>query len=734
MGSLVVVVVVATALLVAATSTSADALEDQRVCSSQLPASVHDYANVFATRDSGWGGGDLTATAKLPDGRILWVFGDTFYGQIASDGSQVNPVVRDNSAFLQTGSCFDRLGSADQQWIPSPWPGQILWPQSVLVEGPHVHVFLLRIRGGSAALDFEVLGGAVATFGADLRAPISVQLAPDVGGRGFGWGVHDSIDGYTYLYSHIDDVGTLVARTPVAAPVRDYSRWRYWNGSSWVPDKEHAQPISPWHLHIAQDSSGAVHAYQFDTIFDRVTRYSSGGSSIGPWTPDAQHDLDTDGSWHPGAEWAYLATAHPWVPLADGRLLVAHNLLAFDNGPVYADAQLYGARANAVPFPCRLSCTHEDSSTLIRTDPVRILDTRSGQGVGEPAPLTAMAPTTISLSDISPVSSTATAAVLNITAIGADSRGWLAAYQGSAEHPGTAALTYGAHEATGGLTIVPLGPDATITLLANRSVDLVVDLQGWFIPVPAANSGRFVGVSPGRLLDTRVDGRPLQPALTERIPIRGRAGVPGTGVSAVAVTLTTIDPVSPGFVTAWASDRVRPGTASLNTGSANRRSNLAIVPVGGDGAISVQANVGTHLVVDVVGWFTDAQAPVSTSGLYVPLPPRRLADTRTDPVTQIAPGTRAVPVAGRAGLPAGEIGAAVTTVTLTDTATPTFATAAPHGVRRPLAAALTLGDGVPVASATTLTRLGTGGMMNVHTPRAASVVVDTTGYFTATPS
>ena len=42
-----------------------------------------DFNQLF-TRFSEWTGGDATYSVPLPDGRVLWMFGDSFIGTVAT--------------------------------------------------------------------------------------------------------------------------------------------------------------------------------------------------------------------------------------------------------------------------------------------------------------------------------------------------------------------------------------------------------------------------------------------------------------------------------------------------------------------------------------------------------------------------------------------------------------------------------------------------------------------------
>lgn len=53
-----------------------------------------------------------------------------------------------------------------------------------------------------------------------------------------------------------------------------------------------------------------------------------------------------------------------------------------------------------------------------------------------------------------------------------------------------------------------------------------------------------------------------------------------------------------------------------------------LLPVGANGYITLFSKSGTHLIVDVTGWFGDATAKGGYQGLLVPVSPKRVLDTR----------------------------------------------------------------------------------------------------------
>ena len=95
------------------------------------------------------------------------------------------------------------------------------------------------------------------------------------------------------------------------------------------------------------------------------------------------------------------------------------------------------------------------------------------------------------------------------------------------------------------------------------------------------------------------------PALgTVSLQVTGQGGVPATGVSAVVVNVTAVNPTSSGYITVWPSGTTRQQTSNLNFQAGQNIPNLVVVPVGADGQIQLfNGSSGTvQLLADVTGY------------------------------------------------------------------------------------------------------------------------------------
>ena len=123
------------------------------------------------------------------------------------------------------------------------------------------------------------------------------------------------------------------------------------------------------------------------------------------------------------------------------------------------------------------------------------------------------------------------------------------------------------------------------------------------------------------------------------------ADIPADAV-ALAVNLTLTSTTGFDFVTVYAAGSVTPGTSVLNSDATGQtRAAGAIVPVSSSG-MTLAVAFGSHVIVDVVGYFTGPSAATSGAGLFVPATPIRVLDTRTEGPRLYDRGAREIDVLG----------------------------------------------------------------------------------------
>jgi hypothetical protein len=176
-----------------------------------------------------------------------------------------------------------------------------------------------------------------------------------------------------------------------------------------------------------------------------------------------------------------------------------------------------------------------------------------------------------------------------------------------------------------------------------------------------------------------------------------------------------------------------PNASNLNFGPNQNVPNLVIAKVGAGGKVSVYNAVGnTNVIFDVAGWYSDASA-TGASGLYGPLSPTRILDTRNGMggySHEVGPGQSiAVQATGVGGVPSTGVSAVVLNVTVTNSNAGSYLTVYPNGSSVPTASNLNFGPGQTVPNLVVV-KVGSGGTVNVYNAVGSTdVIVDVAGWY-----
>jgi hypothetical protein len=264
------------------------------------PASAAGWENLFDSRSGAWAGADGAASVRLPDGQLLWLFGDTFVGAVAGDGTRAagSRIVR-NSVVVTDGSCVQPMPTTTDA-LPGR-AGTWLWPSAgvVTVTGTPGRTSTVLVtaqrmqRTGPGAWGFQRVGMAVVTVVVPWRGTPSVGLVSDLAGRGTAWGAALVRTGATtWVYGSRERAGELgrdlmLARAPTAT-LADRRTWTYRTAEGWSRAERAAVPVRP--------ASAGVSTVPSVVLVD------------GRWVvvTKAHEFLDP--------EVVALASAHPWGP------------------------------------------------------------------------------------------------------------------------------------------------------------------------------------------------------------------------------------------------------------------------------------------------------------------------------------------------------------------------------------------------------------------------------------
>ncbi len=262
------------------------------------------------------------------------------------------------------------------------------------------------------------------------------------------------------------------------------------------------------------------------------------------------------------------------------------------------------------------------------------------------------------------------------------------------------------------------------------------------VVAPVSTSGaRFVPVAPARLLDTRIGNGlagPFASGVVRGFQVSGRGGVPA-GAVAVTGNLTVTGHASGGYVSIGPVMSSSPTTSVLNAPARDVRAAGVTVALSTSGKLQAvwkgASSSSAHLVFDVTGYFV-AGADGTT---FRAIAPERLLDSRAGNGLR---GTfrsrvvRSVSIAGRADIPADAV-AITANLTVTGQTSAGYVSIGPSMTADPSTSTLNVPRGDVRANSATIQLSDTGSLSLVWvgtTGSTAHLVLDVTGYFTASPS
>jgi hypothetical protein len=281
---------------------------------------------------------------------------------------------------------------------------------------------------------------------------------------------------------------------------------------------------------------------------------------------------------------------------------------------------------------------------FIAMPPCRVVDTRDATkppGFGPPS-LSAYVTRSFSLpAGACGIPANAEAYSLNVTVVPDVPLGYLTVWPTGQSQPVVSTLNSPEGEVQANAAIVAAGTGGAISVYATDATDLVLDINGYFVPNTVPNALGFYPMTPCRLVDTR-PGAPSTVITGELIggtsttlpllssPIGtapSNCHVPATA-QAYSLNFTLVPPGPVAYLTVYPTGEGLPVVSTLNDPTGTVEANAAIAPAGTAGSIEAFVTETTNLVVDINGYF----APVGEGALSLfALPPCRVLDSRNPP-------------------------------------------------------------------------------------------------------
>ncbi len=367
---------------------------------------------------------------------------------------------------------------------------------------------------------------------------------------------------------------------------------------------------------------------------------------------------------------------------------------------------------------------------FVPVQPARIMDTRTG------FPVRPGSSHVVEVAGKAGIPKDVSAVAVNLTVTEPTSFGHVTAHPFGEVKPDTSNVNYDEQETVPNYVIVPV-KDGRISLSneGQGTAHLIADVAGYFTGGTPVDGGAYQALSPFRAADSRGTGGTPGGQQFD-VQMVGLSKLPADA-GAVVVNLTAARIQSPdtrsqtsyGHLTAFAGGTARPATSNVNYDWATGDTpNLAVVPLGADGKISI-ANTSpgpVGIIVDVMGYILKGDA--ATKGSVRSVAPARLLDTRAASAPAGPGKDIRVTIAGTGTVPAGAK-AALVNLTATEPQSYGHLTAYPNGTTPPATSNVNYNRGQTVANFAVVP-IGSDGTITVRNSSEGRthVILDVVGY------
>lgn len=212
-------------------------------------------------------------------------------------------------------------------------------------------------------------------------------------------------------------------------------------------------------------------------------------------------------------------------------------------------------------------------------------------------------------------SSGVSAVVLNVTAVGPSSAGYLTVYPAGASRPTASNVNYVAGQVVPNRVVVPVSSSGQIAIYSLAPTNVLVDASGWYSASGGSGQQFQAESAPVRICDTRpgnpsglsggaaqCNGNTLSGGGALSVDVAGLANVP-SNATAVVLNVTAVGPSQPTYLTVYPSG-FRPVVSDLNPSAGETEANLVVARLSPNGTIAIYNADGTvNVVVDVLGFY-----------------------------------------------------------------------------------------------------------------------------------
>lgn len=335
-----------------------------------------EYDALF-NRTEGWTGADGAYSLPLADEVTLWLFSDTWIGEII-DGRHKDATMINNSIALQTGKepvtasvkffwQKTQQGKSVAFFEPEDRNG-FFWISHGIIAGGKLYIFLIQIvkTGEESVFGFKQISTSLAEIENPNNGPLEWRIKQHKvpygkyskdGDLFFGSAIMKDGD-FVYIYGVDEDWSKgmggrsmIVARVPVDKMI-DFEQWRFFCNGQWQTELTGASGL------FAGTATEYSVCYQ-TSIGKYVAVYTEKGMSkniimrlsptpTGPWSNAYRIHECPEVEWHK-TYFCYAAKAHPEISL-ENELIVTYVCNSTDFWQMAADARIYRPRFLKIKF------------------------------------------------------------------------------------------------------------------------------------------------------------------------------------------------------------------------------------------------------------------------------------------------------------------------------------------------------------------------------------------------
>jgi hypothetical protein len=354
-------------LLLVAACTSQPAIRVE-----QLPA----YDALFE-RHRGWTGADGAYTVPLAENTILWLFGDTWWGDV-HDNAHVNADIVNNTIAIQAGrvpheSAIEFYagrtpdGNTGAFIRPADGRGWLWIYHGTILQG-QLYLFMVQIERTAKppAAGFRIMGTWLGQVDNYLDSPQNWKIHQ----QRIPWGRFSAAvtlfgswvlkqGQWIYIYGTTEDVidgfhhkHMILARAPASA-LANFDQWQFYTGGKWSPEFKKAQRLFAG---VANEYSVSYLAAldRYIVVYSDSERLDNVAARFavnpwGPWGDPVSLYRCPEARWRPNII-CYAAKGHPDISAASDELIISYIANSTDFETMVSDARLYRPRFIKVDF------------------------------------------------------------------------------------------------------------------------------------------------------------------------------------------------------------------------------------------------------------------------------------------------------------------------------------------------------------------------------------------------